>query len=104
VSASSKADRSTDALLADGTVVQIRPIEPSDAPGLERFHAALSPETIRMRFFTPHPRLSAAELELFTVVDHRDRGCPARVRPKQGEVAITDSSDSWPRRSATTGG
>ena len=53
--------------------MQIRPIEPGDAAELERFHAALSPETIRMRFFAPHPRLSAAELERFTVVDHRDR-------------------------------
>jgi acetyl coenzyme A synthetase (ADP forming)-like protein len=63
----------TDALLADGTVVQLRPIQPADAAALERFHATLSPETIRRRFFTPHPRLSAAELERFTVVDHRDR-------------------------------
>ena len=84
MSASSAADRSTDALLADGTVVQIRPIEPGDFTGLERFHAALSAETIRMRFFAPHPKLSAAELARFTVVDHCDR--EALVACSAGEI------------------
>src|SRR4029453_6180709 len=36
-------------------------------------HARLSPETIRFRFFAPHPRLSPAEVERFTRVDHVDR-------------------------------
>src|SRR4051794_30356986 len=62
-----------DALLSDGTVVSIRPIEPTDAERLVRFHAELSPESIRLRFFTPHPRLSEAEVARFTTVDHHDR-------------------------------
>src|SRR5690349_12316761 len=62
-----------DALLADGRVVQIRPIEPADAPRLVAFHEALSPETTRYRFFTVHPRLSESELERFTHVDHHSR-------------------------------
>ena len=62
-----------DALLADGRVVQIRPIEPADGDRLVRFHDSLSPETIRLRFFVLHPRLTANEVKRFTIVDHHDR-------------------------------
>ncbi len=51
----------------------IRPIEPSDADGLIRFHEALSERTSRRRFFNVHPHLSAAEVTRFTTVDHVDR-------------------------------
>ncbi len=59
--------------LRDGSRVRVRPIEPSDAPALERFHAALSLETVRKRYFSVHPRLSPEELERFTTVDHHAR-------------------------------
>src|SRR4029077_11709680 len=36
-------------------------------------HGRLSPETVQLRFFTAHPRLSDAEVERFTNVDGRDR-------------------------------
>ena len=62
-----------DALLSDGTLVQVRPIEPADAERLVRFHESLSPETTRLRFFSYHPHLSAAEVARFTTVDHHDR-------------------------------
>jgi RimJ/RimL family protein N-acetyltransferase len=54
-------------------MVSIRPIEPSDAPALDRFHEALSDLTTRRRFFNVHPHLSAVELARFTTVDHVDR-------------------------------
>ena len=62
-----------DALLADGRVVQIRPIDPGDADRLVRFHESLSPETTRLRFFSFHPHLTDAEVARFTTVDHHDR-------------------------------
>src|SRR5579864_7994271 len=62
-----------DAVLTDGAIAHIRPIRPDDADGLVAFHARLSPESQRLRFFTPHPRLSAAEVRRFTQVDHSDR-------------------------------
>jgi acetyl coenzyme A synthetase (ADP forming)-like protein len=62
-----------DALLSDGRVVQVRPIEPSDADRLLRFHQSLSPETTRLRFFAVHPYLSDAEVSRFTTVDHHHR-------------------------------
>ncbi len=57
----------------DGTTVILRPIRASDAPDLVRFHHTLSTETTYLRFFSVHPELSAAEIERFTHVDHRDR-------------------------------
>ena len=60
-------------VLRDGTVVTISPIQPSDAAALERFHASLSQETTRLRFFTVHPRLTDREVTRFTTVDHHAR-------------------------------
>jgi RimJ/RimL family protein N-acetyltransferase len=62
-----------DEVLRDGTRVAVRSIEASDGPRLVRFHATLSFETIRTRFFGVHPYLSASEIERFTTVDHHDR-------------------------------
>jgi len=74
----------TDALLADGSVVTIRPIQPVDAAELRAFHEGLSPETQYRRFFSVHPHLSLAEAEHFTSVDHRDR--EALVVRQQGRM------------------
>ncbi|MET0913301.1 MAG: GNAT family N-acetyltransferase [Acidimicrobiales bacterium] len=57
----------------DGETMHVRPISPEDADRLRAFHEGLSPESIQNRFFSPHPRLSATEVEHFTTVDHHDR-------------------------------
>ena len=62
-----------DVVLADGGTAHVRPIRPDDALLLQELHARLSPESIYLRFFTPHPRLSEREVELFTRVDHDAR-------------------------------
>ncbi len=62
-----------DVVLRDGSVVTIRPINELDVVDLEQFHEGLSAETIRLRFFTPHPHLSTTELERFSNVDHVER-------------------------------
>jgi GNAT superfamily N-acetyltransferase len=46
--------------------VVIRSIRPSDAAGLRGFHARLSDDTIRNRFFGPHAVLPEAEVRRFT--------------------------------------
>ncbi len=56
-----------------GEGLLVREISPADAGRLVRFHDGLSAETLRLRFFGPHPRLSPQELVRFTTVDHRDR-------------------------------
>ena len=53
--------------------MHVRPISPDDADRLRAFHEGLSPTSIHYRFFSPHPRLTDAEVERFTVVDHHDR-------------------------------
>lgn len=62
-----------DVVLADGGTVHLRPIAPDDGERLLAFHAGLSPETIRYRFFAAHPTLSAREVEHFTHVDYDGR-------------------------------
>jgi acetate---CoA ligase (ADP-forming) len=73
-----------DAVLADGGTVHIRPITPEDAPDLVSFHAGLSRETIYLRFFGVHPKLSADEVERFTRVDHDTR--MALVATLRGQI------------------
>src|SRR5436305_15152066 len=63
----------TDAVLADGGTVHIRPITPEDGPDLLAFHSRLSDQTIHMRFFSMHRYLQPAEVERFTQVDHDRR-------------------------------
>ncbi|MEP6626240.1 MAG: GNAT family N-acetyltransferase [Acidimicrobiia bacterium] len=73
-SASAADRRSRDEIeLGDGRRIQVRPVEATDAAALLRFHQRLSPETIRRRYFSSHPRLSEAEVERYTTVDHHDR-------------------------------
>ena len=52
--------------------VLIRPIRPGDAPLLAAAHASLSPETVRLRYLAPKPRLTAGELRYLTEVDGID--------------------------------
>ncbi len=60
-------------LLDDGTLVEVRPIRPADADALGAFHLGLSSNSVRLRFFGAHPRLSPVEIERFTCLDYRDR-------------------------------
>jgi acetyl coenzyme A synthetase (ADP forming)-like protein len=68
-----------DAVLADGGTVHVRPITPDDGERLIAFHGRLSPETVQLRFFSPHPRLSEAEVERFTHVDGTHRAALVAV-------------------------
>lgn len=65
--------READVLLADGTAVQLRPIQPTDADGLVAMHARFSDRTRYLRYFSPYPRIPARDLHRFVNVDHRDR-------------------------------
>ena len=62
-----------DVLASDGRIVHLRPILAGDAAALVRMHESLSDRTRYFRYFGPHPRISPAELERFTVVDHHSR-------------------------------
>ncbi|EWS82880.1 GNAT family N-acetyltransferase [Brachybacterium phenoliresistens] len=62
-----------DIALRDGTAAHLRPILPTDADALQRFHQAQSEQSRYLRFFAAMPRLSPRDLDRFTRVDHHDR-------------------------------
>lgn len=88
--------------------ISYRPIAPSDTPALIAAHDRLSDEARRLRFFRPHPVLTATEADFFTHVDHVDReafvaiandqiiavGRYDRVSPDSAEVAFV-VGDIW---------
>jgi RimJ/RimL family protein N-acetyltransferase len=80
--------------LRDGTTISVDPISAADGADLERFHESLSQETTRLRFFSPHPRLSEKEVTRFTSVDHHDR--EALVMRAAGEIVAIARYDRPP--------
>ncbi len=62
----------SDVVLADGGTVRIRPVRRDDEPRLVALYERLSDESIYLRFFSPVPRPTAAQLERLTNVDYDD--------------------------------
>ena len=61
-----------DVVLSDGSTARIRPLTAEDAPAVAALHSRLSPESVRLRYFGPHPELSAEELSnLLAGGDHQ---------------------------------
>jgi GNAT superfamily N-acetyltransferase len=60
-------------VVTDGLRYRVRPIRPDDGPRLVELHAKLSPRSVYLRFFSPHPTLSAAEVKHFAEVDYEGR-------------------------------
>ncbi len=65
--------RDADVLLADGSTVHLRQIEPSDAAALVALHSRFSARTRYLRYFSPYPRIPERDLHRFVHVDHHDR-------------------------------
>jgi acetyl coenzyme A synthetase (ADP forming)-like protein len=61
-----------DVLLADGTTAHVRAIRPADATAVGALYSRLSHETIVLRYFGPHPRMSPKEIEELTHPDGLD--------------------------------
>jgi RimJ/RimL family protein N-acetyltransferase len=99
--------------LADGTQVLLRPISADDRGRLREAFERLSPESARLRFLAPKPRLSTSELRYLTEVDGDDHVAVVAVlahrpsfivgvgrfvrwpdRPDAAEVAIV-IGDPW---------
>lgn len=66
-------DWAADVLGSDGRAVRIRPVLPSDADELQRFHSTLSERTRYLRYFGSHNVLSQAELDRMTHIDYSSR-------------------------------
>lgn len=72
-----------DVVLRDGSTAHLRPIGPSDAEALQRFHTGQSETSIYLRFFTFKSKLTARELARFTQVDHVNRVAMIVLRGNQ---------------------
>jgi GNAT superfamily N-acetyltransferase len=101
--------------LADGAVLLIRPIAPTDKAALARTFDRLSEESRYRRFFSPKQHLSDPELAYLTELDHREReafvaiepgtaNCVgvarytrSRLAPDRAELAVV-VADDWQRR------
>lgn len=77
--------------LRNGLSIAIRPIRPDDKARLAAGHALMSPETQRLRYLMPKPRLTAAELRYLTEVDDHDH------------VALVAVAGEWPEATLGVG-
>jgi len=62
----------SDARLADGLTVRLRPIRSDDLEKMLAMWSRLSPESIRMRFFAPRT-MNAQQMRYFTELDYSRR-------------------------------
>lgn len=89
-----------DIVARDGATMHVRPILPADAPGLQALHMAQSEQSRFYRFFGPRGELSAAELERFTHVDHRERVALVVVDREGGPLLAFGCYDAVDARTA----
>lgn len=103
--------------LNDGSVIELREVEPSDKGAIEAGLARLSPESRYRRFFSAQDRFSPSDLRYLTEVDHHDHeaviafneagetvGVARYVRGTDGdsaEVAVV-VADEWQGKGAGT--
>jgi len=73
------------AVLRDGSVIHIRPIEPGDKELLQRGLERLGAESRYRRFLAPVKRLDRHQLAYFTEVDHADHEALLAVDPDHGD-------------------
>lgn len=85
--------------LADGTLVLLRPIGADDRGRLLEAFGRLSPESARLRFLAPKPRLSSAELRYLTEVDGDDHvAIVAVLAHRPGFIVGVGRFVRWPDR------
>jgi RimJ/RimL family protein N-acetyltransferase len=73
-------------VLAGGTRLAIRPLEPADRDGVRRLFALLSPRSRHQRFLAPKPDLTARELAVLTSIDHVGHEALAAVDELDGSL------------------
>lgn len=88
----------TQAVLKDGQTVQIRPIRPDDLDGMMRMWQRLSPQTIRLRFFSLR-KMTAEQMRHQVQVDFDQR--VALVAEQHSEIIGVGRFDRLPDNSRT---
>jgi len=81
-------------LLRDGSTARIRLVQPDDGPAIVALHGRLSAESVRLRFFAPHPTLSEAEVE--RLVAHTEPDHMALVAERGGQLIAVAQYDRDP--------
>jgi acyl-CoA hydrolase/GNAT superfamily N-acetyltransferase len=82
-------DVRTSMLLGDGTVINFRPIHPTDMPGMKELFYALSQQTVYYRFMRPMKQIPQKEIQDFVYIDHRhDVAIVGTVPEAHGENII----------------
>ncbi|MDF2097112.1 bifunctional acetate--CoA ligase family protein/GNAT family N-acetyltransferase [Aquibaculum arenosum] len=87
--------------LRDGTIISIRPIRPEDEPALQRTFAHLTPEDVRMRFFSHMAALSHESAARLTQIDYNREMALVALDPEHpGEIWgwVTVAADPENRR------
>jgi len=74
--------------LSDGRAIPCRPIEPGDAPRLQRFQARLSERSLHYRFFGVLPRLSDAQARQLAEVDYVNRFALVALDPTHRDAIV----------------
>jgi len=87
-------------IIVDRKELVVRPIRVSDVERLARMFGRLSPESIRYRFFSPLPRLSAPALRRLAEVDGRHRD--ALVALDGDEIVAVARYSEIPESTSTT--
>ncbi len=103
------AEKSTYALLTDGTTIEIRPARPTDFAVVRDMHAKISPDNLYLRFFSVSPIVAEREARrvcrepgpdhaaLLAVLDGEVVGCgtyeQAGAGSRSAEVAFTVADD-----------
>lgn len=67
-----------------GEAVQLRRLESGDRASVLEIFAGLGPRSRELRFLTPKPRLSSADLHQLTAVDHHDHVAILAVSARDG--------------------
>ncbi|GAB4244056.1 MAG: hypothetical protein Kow00129_03460 [Thermoleophilia bacterium] len=80
---------STTMVLADGTQINIRPINPSDAPRMKDLFYALSQQSIYFRFMQYLNKMPQKQIQDFVYIDHRNEVSIVATLPEaHGEEII----------------
>jgi RimJ/RimL family protein N-acetyltransferase len=74
--------------LADGTQVLLRPIRADDKHRLDEAFHRLSPESQRLRFLAPKPRLTTADLRYLTEIDGGDHVAVVAVLAHRPHIIV----------------
>jgi len=97
---------------AEGTMLDVRPIESDDTDRLKRLFGRLTTRSVQLRFFAPIRQLSRSQLTRLVDVDHDEREAlvalshdeivavaryARRERPGLAEIAVT-VEDTWQQR------